>query len=318
MTFYYGLRKSLNLADIASTDKCLENLGLDKRDLSVLVGTSDAGVSSSDYQNCIGLTSSLESQITTLTPIPASKISGLGTKIQTTGTTGIGSLTCSTVNSDRSYVDTNGGIYSASSTSFFSPLVGSNFTGGGQFKAGTAGFPSGLTASSLNYKGSTLSWSNYFVRYRSYFQLTDSGNTTRYLPLYLAPPSALASNITWLDSEYSQFTIVGQAVAQWRDVLNRNAASQTVAAQRPLYVASDIAVKPGIAFDGTNDSLLLDDVSQVLSNGATVIAVFSLSNSLGGGDSSYAILTNFASNSASWSSGGSWGLFITQTIKSTI
>jgi hypothetical protein len=63
MAQQYGFRASNNLLEVLDRNACWDNLGIDRRDLPLLVGTSAAGVGSSDYQAIIGLTSNLESQI---------------------------------------------------------------------------------------------------------------------------------------------------------------------------------------------------------------------------------------------------------------
>lgn len=304
MTKRYGFRATLNLAEAVDINACWDNLGIDRRDLSVLVGTSAAGVQAADYRNCKGLTAPLETQITTLAALPGPLITTLGTKIRRTGDTSITSLSAGIVNNDRAYGSAAFGIFSASTSSFFSPLSGSDYTNGGQYRLGTAFFPSGASASTLNYAGSTLPWDGYYVRHRSYFQITDGSSTVRYLPLYVAPPSAIASNVLWLDSEYSQFTTSSDTVSTWVDVLGRAGATQSIAANRPQYLATELGSKPGIVFNGTSSSLSLGTLGSALPNAATLIVVFSLSNAATTGDTSYSILS---SGTGSWT--GSWGLF---------
>lgn len=65
MTQQYGLRASLDLAEIANSTTCVRNLGIDVRDLALLEGTSSAGVTQSDYQAIAGLSGNLELQIST-------------------------------------------------------------------------------------------------------------------------------------------------------------------------------------------------------------------------------------------------------------
>lgn len=314
MTQQYGFRTNRNLAEVLNRNTCLDNLKIDRRDLSLLVGTSAAGVTSGDYQNCKGLTSNLESQIITLSALPGPVISSLNLKAKNTGDTFTGNVSANVVNVSGGYRDSTSNVYSTSTSSFFVPITGNTYTGGGQYLLGNTLFPSGVTTSSLNYLGTSLAWNSYYVRHRSYFEVKDSGNTTRYIPLYVAPPSSLPSNVIWLDSEYSQITTSGGAVSAWRDVLSRTTAIQETAANRPTYVASEINDKPCLSFDGTNDVLSLGQIGGALSSGATVIAVFSLTTSSFSGDSDYAILTNLNNANSSWSSG--WGLFTSSLVSS--
>lgn len=309
MTQQYGFRSTRNLAEVEDRDECLDNLGIDRRDLSILVGTGNAGVTSGDYNNCQGLTSSLESQITALSAIPGPLITTLSGKIKKAGDTGITTISGTTLNNDRGYYNTTFGIFSTSTSSFFSTVSGSDYTNGGQYLLGNVSFPSGVTASGITYKGTTLAWNSYFIRYPSYFQLKDSGDVIRYLPLYLAPPSALTSNVIWLDGEYSQFGLSGTSVSEWRDVLGRTSAVQSTASLQPTRATSEINDKPGVRFDGSNDSLSLGFLNGALPSAATLVVVFSLTNPSVTGDTDYAVLTNVANSSASWS--GSWGLFTT-------
>lgn len=313
MTQQYGLRASRNLGDIENRDACLDNLGIDRRDFSILVGTSAAGVDESDYQNCIGLQSSLETQITTLAPLPGQKLTALTPKIRTTGDTISGSLGGATLNNDRAYVDTSFRIYGSSTSSYFSPLQAPDFSAGAQYKAGTVAFPAGLTVTGLNLQGKPLDWSNYFVRYPRYLQMRDNSNTLRYAPLYLAPPTALTTNVLWLDSEYSKFSFgATTTIREWSDVVNRGVATQSSAGNSPLLAYDDLNGRAGVQFDGINDSLSLSFNTTLLSSEATLIAVFSLSTPSNPGDTAYSILSSVNNSNSSWS--GSWGLFTSSLV----
>jgi hypothetical protein len=313
MTFYYGLNADSNLGDLAGSvserNACLDNLGIDRRDFSVLVGTSAAGVTQNDYQNCAGLVNFLQAQLIAINGVSATLTDNLVGKINSTGSSGIAWISGNTVNNNSAYIDLSFGIYSASTASYFSPISGSTFASGGEYRAGSVGFPSGVTVSGLDYKGNTLSWGNYYVKYRSYFELKDSANTTRYIPLYLAPPTALPSNVVWLDSEFSQFTLANAVnISEWKDVNNRVFATQSSSTRRPSYTLQDAGDKPGVKFNGSTDFLSLGDLSLLLLNGATLITVFSLTNSDVSGDPGiYSILDNHPTRSSTWNN--NWGLF---------
>ena len=57
MTQQYGFRAASNLSEVEDKNDCIDNLGIDRRDLALLAGTSAAGVTEADYQAIIGLTS---------------------------------------------------------------------------------------------------------------------------------------------------------------------------------------------------------------------------------------------------------------------
>jgi hypothetical protein len=44
MTQQFGFRASRSLAEVENRDACWDNLGIDRRDLALLVGSSAAGV----------------------------------------------------------------------------------------------------------------------------------------------------------------------------------------------------------------------------------------------------------------------------------
>ena len=316
MTQQFGFRASRNLAEVEDRDDCWDNLEIDRRDLALLVGTSAAGVTEGDYFNCKDLTTFLEPQISGLTVGAASGLVAMLGKISKNGDSGIGTLSGATVNNDRAYYNASFGIISASTNSFLSPTTISGYTSGAQYLIGPAYVPS-LTISGFNFKGETEQWSDYFVKYRTYLRLTDSGGTPRFSPLYLAPPTVLDSNVLWLDAEFSTITLDGGGVRRWEDVLQRANASQTEAAYRPTIIASDLNGKSTVQFDGTNDFLNIGTIGATLPTAATLIVVFSLSNTATAGDSVYSIVSSLANISSAWRSGsgnGAWGLFTNSII----
>lgn len=308
----YGFRASLNLAELLDRNSCWDNLGIDRRDLSLLVGTASAGVQSSDYQNCYGLTDFLESQITTQSALPGPLLTNLQGRIRNTGDTNIQNLSGSALNNDRAYIDSKYRIYSASSQSYFSPIKAPDYSSGGQYLSGTVAFPVGLQVTGLNYQGVTKNWSSYFVRYPRYAQVTDSGNTQRYAPLYLAPPAAVSSNVLWLDSEYSSISAPGGSVASWNDVQGRGSAAQATSSRQPKRISGELNGRAGVQFDGVSQYLDLSFNTALIPTAATLIAVFSLSTTASSGDTDYAILTSLNNSSSSWS--GSWGLFTSNLV----
>ena len=316
MTQQFGFRASRSLAEVADKNACWDNLGIDRRDLGMLVGTSAAGVTEGDYFNCKDLSTFLEPQISGLTVGASSGLTAMLGKISKNGDSGIGTISGITLNNDRAYYNAAFDILSASTASYFSPVASGGYGGGAQYLLGSTSIPS-LTISGFNFRGETKSWSNYFVKYRNYLRLVDSGSTVRYSPLYLAPPTALASNVIWLDSEFSAITLDGAGVRRWDDVLLRVNAGQTEAAYRPTVITSDAGGKPGINFDGSNDFLNLGTIGGTMPTAATVVIAFSLSNASGGGDTVYSILSSLANISSAWRSGsgnGAWGLFTASII----
>lgn len=316
MTQQFGFRASRNLAEALNKDECWDNLEIDRRDLALLVGTSAAGVTENDYFNCKDLATFLEPQVSGLTVGAASGLTAMSTKISKNGDIGVGTLSGTTVNNDRAYYNFNFDIISASTNSYFSPVTSGGYSTGAQYLLGPVSIPS-LTISGFNFRGQTRTWSNYFVKYRNYLRFVDSGGTVRYSPLYLAPPTSLASNVLWLDSEFSAITIDGGAVKRWDDVSLRGGAAQTEAAYRPTVISSDVNGKAGINFDGGDDFLSLGSIGGAMPTAATLIVVVSLSNSLGAGDAVYSIISSLANVSSAWRNGsgdGAWGLFTSSII----
>ena len=64
MALIYGLRRSSNLADVASNEKCVQNLGLAIADFLTIAGTAATGVKANDFLALKGLRGPLEAQIT--------------------------------------------------------------------------------------------------------------------------------------------------------------------------------------------------------------------------------------------------------------
>jgi hypothetical protein len=318
MTQQFGFRASRSLAEVENRDACWDNLGIDRRDLALLVGTSAAGVTEGDYFNCKNLTTFLEPQISGLTVSAGSGLVAMLGKISKNGDTGIGTLSGSTVNNDRAYYNAAFDIISASTNSFFSPTTTSGYSAGAQYLLGPVSLPN-LTISGFNFTGNTKQWSEYFVKYRNHLRLTDSGGTQRFSPLYLAPPTVLDSNVLWLDAEFSEITLDGVGVRRWEDVLRRANASQAEANYRPTFVTNDLDNRPAVQFDGTNDFLNIGTLGATLPTAATLIVVFSLSSALTTGDSVYSIVSSLANISSAWRNGsgnGAWGLFTNSIISS--
>lgn len=313
MTQQFGFRATRSLAEVEDKNACWDNLSINRSDLPLLVGTSAAGVTEGDYFNCKNLNSSLEAQVSTLATGAASGFVAMAGKISRNGDLGISALSGTIINNDRAYYNGNYNIISASTNSFFSPITASGYSSGAQYLIGSTYLPN-LTISGLTFAGETKEWSNYFIKYRSYLRLTDSGSTSRFSPLYLAPPTAVQSNILWLDGEFSSFTIEDGGIKRWDDVTQRGSASQATSANRPTLVTNELASKPAVFFDGSNDFLSLGGIGGSIPTGATLIVLFSLSGINGvTGDSDYCILSSLNNVSSAWRN-GSWGLFAASLI----
>ena len=318
MTQQYGFRSSLNLSEIIDNDVCLDNLGIDRRDLALLEGTSAAGVVEGDYQAIIGLTSNLEQQIIATTSgvnaIPASFIG----KASRFGSTFQGSVVAQIVNNDRPYYNSAFSIYGPSTASYFSPANASGFSAGAQYKLGPV-FASSVTISGFNFNGAVKAWDGYFVRYKQYAQFTQASTSViKKASLHLAPPSSISSNKVWLDAEYSTFVAsAGGVVEQWLDVLGRASAVQATVASRPVLTPNLRYDKSGVVFDGANDFLTLGNLGGLFPSGATAVIVASIGDPVASGDTDYNLFGTLNSTANRWRAGGvsgSLGMF-TSTVQ---
>ena len=308
MTQQYGFRATSNLSEVLDRNTCLDNLAIDRRDLALLVGTSDSGVTKSDYQAIIGLTSNLEQQIIVLASGTTAILSSLLNKASRFGDTFTGSIFASGINNDRPYYDSANTIYGPSTASFFSPANAGGFVSGAQYKLGPV-FASTTVVSGLTFNGTAPAWNNYFVRYKQYLRFTENATSTiKQAPLYLAPPSSLSSNKLWLDAEFSSFVqgTSGQ-VEQWQDVLGRGAATQSTVANRPTRTLNLRNGKPGVVFDGTNDFLSLGNLAALFPSAATVIIVAAIGEPNVRGDADYNLFSTLNNTAVRWKAGGASG-----------
>ena len=308
MTQQYGFRATSNLSEVLDRNTCLDNLAIDRRDLALLVGTSDSGVTESDYQAIIGLTSNLEQQIIVLASGTTAILSSLLNKASRFGDTFTGSIFASGINNDRPYYDSANTIYGPSTASFFSPANASGFVSGAQYKLGPV-FASTTVVSGLTFNGTAPAWNNYFVRYKQYLRFTENATSTiKQALLYLAPPSSLSSNKLWLDAEFSSFVQgTGGQVEQWQDVLGRGAATQSTVANRPTRTLNLRNGKPGVVFDGTNDFLSLGNLAALFPSAATVIIVAAIGEPNVRGDADYNLFSTLNNTAVRWKAGGASG-----------
>ena len=272
MTQQYGFRASNNLSEAEDKNDCIDNLGIDRRDLTLLEGTSAAGVTEADYQAIVGLTSNLEQQIVTLTGFSSSQAAAMATKATTTGDTFTGSIFVDSVNNDRPYTPLNGTIIGPSTASFFSPAASGLFSTGGQFKLGPITATT-VTTSGLNYTGAVQQWGVQFARYKNFAILQEQPSwTNRRVPLFLPPPTAISGCTFWLDAEYSEIQLDGSnGVIQWKGVGNGPVAVQNTVAERPLLVANVMNGKPAVRFDGSNDSLSMGNLGALIPTAGTLV-----------------------------------------------
>ena len=272
MAQQYGLRASNNLSEVENRNDCWDNLGIDRRDLPLLVGTGAAGVVAGDYQAIIGLRSSLEQQIVTITGFSGSQLAAMVTKATKNGDTFTGAIFADTINNDRPYTTQAGAIIGPSTVSYFSPASSGVFSSGGQYKLGPI-TASTITTSGVNYTGATKPWSSLFARYKNFATVQEQPSwTNRRVPLFLPPPTAIDGCITWLDAEYSAFELGdGETVVQWKGVGGGPAAVQSTLANRPILVSNVMGGRPAVRFDGTNDSLSLGNLGAFLPTGGTVV-----------------------------------------------
>ena len=299
MAQQYGFRTTNNLSEVLDRNVCLDNLAIDRRDLALLEGTSDAGVTEADYQAIIGLTSNLEQQIVALSSGATVQLSGISTKASRFGDTFTGAIFSAIVNNDRPYTTQGGAIIGPSTVSYFSPSASGLFSSGGEYKLGpvTAGT---VQSSGINYTGETKQWDSRFVRYKNYARLQEEPSwTVRNVPLFLPPPTAISGCVTWLDAEFSPIELDGSnGVVQWRGVGGTSTALQNTAASRPVYVTNVLNGKPAIRFDGSNDSLSLGNLGASFPTAATVVMKVRVL------DGDYNIFSTLNNTACRWNDGG--------------
>lgn len=312
MAQQYGFRSSNNLSEVLDRNVCLDNLGIDRRDLALLVGTSDAGVVEADYQAIVGLSSSLETQIVTLSGLATTQLSGVTGKATITGDTFTGTIVADFINNDRPYTTQSGVIIGPSTVSYFSPTASGNFATGGEYKLGpvTAGT---VQASGVNYTGTLNLWNAYYAAYKNFVRVQEQPSwTVRRVRLFLPPPTAISGCVTWLDAEFSPFILDGSnGVSEWRDINNGPAAAQATAANRPIYTPNVMAGRPAVRFDGSNDFLGMGNIGYLFPSGATVVIKARVL------DTNYNIFSTLNNSACRWNDGSrnaDLGMFTTAVV----
>jgi hypothetical protein len=308
MTQQYGLGVNNNLSDIEDNNVALKQLGFELEDLYILVNTGASGVVGADYANISGLKFHLEQQVVNLLNRGSDLINTQNLYVSNSGDSSVGSIYADAINSDRGYADLGNSIYATSSGSYFSTTNSSGvYTQGGQYKLGPVKADT-FTTGGLGYTGnSAVDWRAQNVLYKQFLVLkTEDGTTPQYIPTYLAPPTALLSNVLWFDSEYSDFTVDGSnKVSEWIDVENRGTLSQTDSGAQPTYTTNRLNGKPGVVFSGSQ-SLTSPEIHSLVPSAATVVTIFKVA------DTSYNILGTVNSVSNRWrdtDGRGNLGLF---------
>jgi hypothetical protein len=312
MTQQYGFRAARNLAEVQSQNDCIDNLGIDRRDLALLVGTSAAGVTEADYQAIIGLSSNLEQQIVALSSGATVSLSGISARASRFGDTFTGPVVVDSVNNDRPYTPLNGTIIGPSTASFFSPTANGLFSSGGEYKLGpvTAGT---VTNSGLNYTGTTQAWSNRFINSGLFARVQEQPSwTVRRIPLFLPPPFSLNGCVLWLDAEFSDYLLADgtSKIAGWKGVDGGVTASQSTSSAQPTKVDGVLSGKPAVRFAGASSTFLtLGNLGYLVPTAATVIIRTSIS------DSDYNIFGTLNNAANRWNAAGSgvgaFGVFTT-------
>jgi hypothetical protein len=302
MTQQYGLRTTNNLSEVEDRNDCIDNLGIDRRDLPLLEGTSAAGVTEADYQAIVGLSSNLEQQITTITSFGGSQAAAMATKATITGDTFTGSILVDSVNNDRPYTLLNNTIIGPSTASFFSPAASGLFSTGGEYKLGPITATT-VTTSGLNYTGVVQQWGVQFARYKNFAILQEQPSwTNRRVPLFLPPPTAISGCTFWLDAEYSEIQLDGSnRVIQWKGVGNGPVAVQNTEAERPLLVANVMNGKSAVRFDGSNDSLSMGNLGALVPTAGTLVVKVRIL------DGDYNIIGSLNNSGNRWNTGGGTG-----------
>jgi hypothetical protein len=309
MAQQYGFRASSNLSEVLNRNTCLDNLGIDRRDLALLVGTSDAGVTENDYQAIIGLSSSLETQVAALSNLASVQLSGISSKVSKFGDTFTGAIFSDIVNNDRPYVTQSGQIIGPSTVSYFSPVASGNFATGAEYKLGPV-TASTVQASGLSYAGELREWTNHYAAYKNFARVQEQPSwDVRRVRLFLPPPIVISGCVTWLDAEFSPFVLDGSnGVSQWQGVGNSPQASQSTAANRPLYVTNVMNGKPAVRFDGTNDFLSMGNLGYLFPSGATIVVKARVL------DTTYNLFSTLNSTLCRWNDGtrnADFGVFTT-------
>lgn len=313
MAQQYGFRSSNNLSEVLDNNACLDNLEIDKRNLALLVGTSESGVTESDYQAIIGLSANLEQQIVTLTGYSSSQLAAISPKATITGDTFTGTIFSNIINNDRPYTPQNNSIIGPSTVSYFSPSASGLFSTGGEYKLGPVTAAT-ITSSGLNYTGTTSPWSNQFTRYKNFARVQEQPSwTVRRIPLFLPPPTVISGCTIWLDAEFSELELDGSnGVVQWKSVGGGPVAVQSITASRPIYTNNVMNGKPAIRFDGNDDSLSLGNLGYLVPSAATLVMKVRIL------DGDYNIIGTLNNISNRWNNGGGTGTFglFTTTLQS--
>lgn len=299
MSQQYGFRASNNLAEAENHNACLDGLGINRSDLPLLENASALGVTETDYQAIIGLTSNLEDQLVTLSGMALNSTTAVSNRATITGSTFTGNIIVDTVNNDRPFTPLNGSIIGPSTVSYFSPPAGGTFSTGGEYRLGpvTAGT---ITTSNVDYTGAVQAWNPRFERYKNYLRVQEQPSwTVRYSPLYLPPPTAIAGCQMWLDAEYSTMSLDdSNGIVFWRSLTGGGVAQQPSVGNRPVYTTNVMNGKPAIRFDGTAKWLNAGNLGALFPSEGTMVCIVRVL------DLTYNIFSTINNYLSSWNEGG--------------
>ena len=311
MTQQYGFRASNNLSEVLDNDECVDNLSIDRRDLPLIAGTANAGVTANDYQAIIGLSSGLEQQIISASSGATAQFSSISTKASTLGDTFTGSIVADFVNNDRPYTTQSGAIIGPSTSSYFSPASGGVFSSGGEYKLGPVTAAT-VTTSGLNYTGVTQSWSNRLVQSDVVATVQEQPSwTSRNVPLFLGPPTFFDGCVLWLDTEFSNIVLREgtSRFAAWRNVDGGPEAAQIREGSQPVWNLNVLGGKPAVYFGGGDEFLFLGNLGYLVPSGATMVIRATVE------DTNYNIFSTLNNTDSSWNSNntgvGNLGVFTT-------
>lgn len=108
-------------------------------------------------------------------------------------------------------------------------------------------------------------------------------------------PKALPGFVYWLDASQSSTITTATGVSEWRDAGGGTIkATQVTANSQPAYQSAQQNGKNAVYFDGTNDNLMLGDVSASFPTAASAIFAYRPNN-----DTEYALYKT-GNNSAFW------------------
>lgn len=110
-------------------------------------------------------------------------------------------------------------------------------------------------------------------------------------------PASIADLVVWYDADNEGSVQIGSGVAAWNSRTTgstANAATQITGNNQPAYQKAQQGGRNALYFDGTNDSLVIGNISALFPSAASVVAAFRPDS-----DTDYALIRT-ANNSAFW------------------